>query len=80
MKFISKFDNTPNRELSDTINSYLWLDNNNFLYSKKGKGMYVYNLETGTVRRILTGTEDYELKGFENGILKYDDTEIEFQY
>ena len=80
MKFISKFDNTPNRELSDTINSYLWLDNNNFLYSKKGKGMYVYNLETGTVRRILTGTEDYELKGFENGILKYDDKEIEFQY
>lgn len=80
MKFISKFGEQPNRELSDTINSYLWINNDLFLYSKKGKGIYIYNLEDGTVRRIITGTEEYELKGYKDGILRYDNIETEFQY
>ncbi len=80
MNFISKFGETPNRVLTDTINSFLWITDNLFLYSKEGRGIYMYNLDNGSVSRILTGTEDYELKGFENGILKYDDIEVQFQY
>ena len=77
---VSKFGETPNRVLTDTINSFLWITDNLFLYSKEGRGIYMYNLDNGSVSRILTGTEDYELKGFENGILKYDDIEVQFQY
>ena len=80
MKFISKFGEQPNRELSDSISSYLWVDNNLFLYSKKNKGIYIYNLENGAVSRVISGTEDYKLKGYKDGILKYDNTEMIFQY
>lgn len=80
MNFISKFGDSPNRILSDTINSFLWVNNDLFLYSKKGKGIYAYNLQNGVVTRVISGTEDYELKDFENGILKYDDVEVPFQY
>lgn len=76
VKFISKYGESPNRELSDTINSYLWINNDLFLYSKKGKGIYIYDLKTGTTSRVITGTENYDLKGYEDGILKYDNTEI----
>lgn len=80
MKFISKSEDRPNRELSDSINYFLWLNNSMFIYSKPKKGIYLFNLDDGFVRRIITGDEEYELKGFENGILKYDNTEMEFQY
>lgn len=80
MKFIAKDDSRANRELNDTISYYLWLTSNYFLYSKTGKGIYLYNLENGIVTRIKEGTEEFELKGYENGFIKYDDTEMEFQY
>lgn len=76
MKFISKYGEEPDRELSDTINSYLWVNSKLFLYSKKGKGIYTYDLTTGKTKRIIAGTDDYNLKGFEDGILKYDNTEV----
>lgn len=80
MKFISVAEGNPNRELNDSIDYYLWLDNDTFLYSKKGKGIYLYKLTDGSVQRLLEGKEDYELKGFRNGILKYDNTQIVLQY
>lgn len=80
MKFISKSEDKPDRVLSDSIGSYLWLKNNLFLYSKSKKGIFIYNLDDGSVNRIITGDENYEFKSYENGILKYDNTEIEIQY
>lgn len=80
MKFIAKDENRVNRELNDNISYYLWLTSNYFLYSKSGKGIYFYNLEDGTVKRIKEGKEEFELKGYENGFIKYDNKEIEFQY
>lgn len=80
MKFISKSEDRPDRELSDSIDTYLWLNNNLFLYSKSGKGIYLFNLDDGTVRRVITGDSEYELKGYGNGILKYDNVEEQFQY
>lgn len=76
MKFISKDGNNPNRELNDSIDSYLWIDNDTFVYSKKEKGIYIYNLNDGTVRRLIEGTEEYKLKSFKNRILNYDDKQI----
>jgi uncharacterized protein (UPF0335 family) len=80
MKFISKDNKRANRELNDSITSFLWLSSDYFLYSKSGKGLYLYNLTDGIVTRVYEGTDDFELKGYKNGILKYDDTEVEFQY
>lgn len=80
MKFISKDGKRANRELNDSISDYLWLSSDYFLYSKSGKGLYFYNLIDGTVRRIEEGKDEFKLKGYKDGILKYDDIEKEFQY
>lgn len=77
MNFISKNGEFPNRELNDSISSYLWLTDDYFLFSKIGKGIYFYNLNTGKIQRVLEGTEEYKFKEFNNGILKYDDTEVQ---
>ncbi len=76
MKFISIDKQAPNRELNDSIDSYLWISNDNFIYSKKGKGIYSYNLQNGIVTRIYEGKDDFIIKGYENGILYYDNTSL----
>lgn len=77
IKFISLIGDTPNRQLNDSVDSYLWKDNDTFIYSKKSKGIFLYDLNTGVISRIVTGKEEYVIKGYENGILKYDKKEIE---
>lgn len=80
IKFIAKDDNRPNREINDSIDSFLWVTNDYFLFSKSGKGIYFYNLTTGKTQRVFTGKAEFIFKGFENGILKYDDKELELQF
>lgn len=77
MKFISKDTTRSNRELNDNISDFLWVDSNRFLYSKPGKGIYLYNLENGFVERIIQGSNEFELKEYKDGILKYDDEEVQ---
>ncbi len=76
MKFISLSEDNPDRELNDSMDYYMWINNDNFIYSKKGKGIYIYSLIDGSVRRLLEGNDTYELKEYDNGILKYDDKQI----
>lgn len=76
MRFISKRGEEPNRELNDSINSYLWASNDIFIYSKKEKGIYLYNLEEGKVSRILEGSNEFQLKEYKDGILYYDNKEV----
>lgn len=72
MNFISSSGENPNRELNDSIDYYVWATNDYFIYSKKEKGIYLYNLMNGNVSRILEGNGTYELKEFKDGILKFD--------
>lgn len=77
MKFISKEENLPNRELNDYVDTYIWISDTKFAYSKNMVGIFLYDLETGYVSRIIDENEDpYVIKGFENGILKYDNSEV----
>lgn len=76
MRFISQRGTEPNRELNDSISSYLWASNDIFIYSKQGKGIYLYNLEEGKVSRIVEGDNEFNLKEYKNGILYYDNKEI----
>ena len=77
---ISKDGNNPNRELYDSISSYLWINNDTLIYSQSKRGIYSYNVTTGEKFTIILGEDNYTLKGFENGILKYDDSEMEITY
>ena len=80
VKFVSKNNDRPNRELNDTIDDFLWANDVYFIFSKANKGIYVYDLNVGIVREILTGSAEFELKSYENGILKYDDSETPLQF
>ena len=50
------------------------------MYSQTYAGIYKYNVNTGEKNIIVRGNESYNLKEFENGVLKYDNTEIIIQY
>ena len=82
MKFISKFGNEPNRELNDGISTFLWATNDYFIFAKKGSGIYFYNLNTGKVQRIITGSsmDEFNLKSYKNGVLEYDDEKRQLQF
>ena len=72
IEFISKSGENPNREIFDGINSYLWISDNVFVYSKYKKGIYKYNLEDGKITRLVEGDEEYIFNKYEDGILTYD--------
>ena len=82
IRFISEFGNEPDRELNDGIFNYIWDSNDYFIYSKRGNGIYFYNLATGLIQRIITGgsTEEFNIKSYENGILEYDDKKCKLQF
>ena len=80
VKFIAKDNMRPNRELNDTIDSYLWINDTTFMFSKTKDGIYLYDLNTGTVRQILSGEENFEIESYQNGVLKYDEKELQMQF
>ena len=75
IKFISKDVKHANRELNDSITSYLWVNSDYFIYSKKQKGIYLVDMNTGKVTRLISGD-----KGIEEGILKYDSEQMLLEY
>ena len=47
--FISKDNSQPNRELNDTVNTFGWISDNYFVFSKATKGLYCFDLNTESV-------------------------------
>ena len=45
-----------------------------------GKGLYYYDLKNQVRGVILTGSDDYSIISYENGVLKYDESQIEINY
>ena len=80
MYFISRYGEHPNREIYETVSSCLWLNDDIFLYSQEQNGIFAYNVVTGTKFVLERGEKKYILESFENGILKYDDSELIIQY
>lgn len=78
--FISQNPQFPNCELSENISSYIWLNEYCFLYSIAGKGIYYYDLKSQVKGVIVTGSENFAIKSYEDGILKYDNRELEVKY
>lgn len=58
------------------VNSYLWLNQDNFAYSITNQGIYRYNITTKETQIILEGEEEFNLIEYKNGYLRYDDKEI----
>ena len=67
-------------ELRESVNSYLWLSETLLAYSRNGKGIYYYDLKNQTKGILIAGDETYNLKTYQDGILKYDEKEISIQF
>lgn len=80
MKFISENIDMPNREINDSMSSFLWINDVYFVFSKANRGIYLYDLNTGIISGIVTGDSEYQLKSFDNGILKFDEEEVLLQF
>ena len=61
-----------NVEVDATINSAMWLDNEQLAYSVSKKGIYVYNAKKYTKDIIVEGNKDYSITKYEGGKLYYD--------
>lgn len=81
LSFLSKNSDYPNRTIKkdDDVNSYMWMDDFNFVYSIKNKGMYLYDLRDGKEYTILEGNDDFQLKKIENNTIYYDEKNIEIK-
>lgn len=76
IKFISKNDNYPNSELSDTVNSFEFLDNTKIVYSVKNVGIYTYDIVSKNKITVIEGKEEFNIKEIKDGILYYDNTNV----
>ena len=81
VKFISKNREYPNSELirHKQIYTYGWIDNEQFVYSVKGKGIYCYNAKTRVLKTIIEGNKNFKIKGIQENVLLYDDTSIKIK-
>ena len=71
---ISKGNNNPNITVQDDVNTAFWYTDTSLIYSIKGKGIYLYDLNDYTRKVLLEGKEDYTFVSYENNILTYDKT------
>ena len=51
-----------------------------FVYSKYGRGIYLYDVSNGRTQALVEGKQAFEIKSFENKILKYDDDEVNLEF
>lgn len=75
--FPSKNGEYPDRELNETVYSYLWVSDNYFVYSIYGEGIYCFDVITGNKTLVTEkGTGNFLIEGFRNDVLTYDGKEI----
>lgn len=73
LRFISIDDQNPNSELREYMCNGIWLDDYNFVYSVKNRGIFIYNAEQRTYKTVITGSgHDYYINGIIGNKLKYD--------
>lgn len=74
--FLSVDGTNLNSELNESINSYIWYNDTIFLYGKPQDGIYAYDAVNRQSRKILSGTDNFEIKGIEENRLMYDDKSV----
>ena len=77
--FVSKNRDYPNSELikHKKIYRYGWINNEQFIYSVKNQGIYMYNPKKRTIRTLAEGDGEFYIKGIENNKLIYDDKKLD---
>lgn len=81
--FFSVDGDAPDSELGRDIyvDKCLWYDDENFIYSIKKKGIYMYNCRTRETKTIVSGSDEYAISNFDynNKILTYDGKDLKIE-
>ena len=76
-RFVSIDRKAPNTELRESFTYGIWYDDNNFIYSITGKGIYMFDVVNQKYSTIKEGSEDFRIFGIENNsTLIYDETQL----
>lgn len=73
VKFLSKDGKYPNTTLKDKVDTYVWKDDENFIYSILNEGIYLYNVANREKKVLIEGDQPFKIKELKENILKYDD-------
>ena len=78
VRFISIDNKYPNSELREYISNGIWYDDYNFIYSVKGRGIFVYNAQDRTYKTLITdvANAEFEIRGIMENKLYYDEDSI----
>ena len=79
IRFYSIDKTLPDIELKEDVYSFVWIDDQEFIYSIKNKGIYYYNLENKIKQELLLGEDEFYINNYEDGILEYDNKTIEIE-
>ena len=72
---ISKNGNYIDSEI-ENANTYLWLNDTKLIYSRKNKGIYLYDATTRETSTIIEGQDNFEIKDYANNKIYFDDKEM----
>lgn len=78
--FISNDSSKPNRELNDSINTFGWISDNYFIFSKTGKGLYSLDMTTGIVSSLILDDKQFEITETGDAYIVYDGIEQRFEF
>ena len=60
----------------DGLNNIYNLNDEIFVYSIQGKGIYIYNAVTKETREIVSGSDTFKINKVENNTIYYDKTQV----
>ena len=78
--FISKDNSKLNRELNDSINTFGWISDNYFVFSKETKGLYCFDLNTGDITTLISDKKKFEITSTGDAYIVYDGVEQRFEF
>lgn len=79
IRFLSLNDNLPDTELKANVFKLFWINDDSIIYSVKNKGIYYYNLSNKYIQELTSGNDEFDIKSYENGVIKYDDKIMEIE-
>lgn len=79
--FNAKDGEYPDRELNEAVDTYVWINDNYFVYSVYGKGIYCYDATNANKITIVEKDDEaFKIKEFKNNVLTYDNKELVLEY
>lgn len=79
-KFVSIDGKNPNFEIIDNVKSFMWLDSTHFVYGVSNKGIFMVDALTRKQTDVVRGTSTYNITKYEDGVLYYDNSQVNVNF